>query len=186
MFNFQLHFIDDVKKPIENSNLNILSSPSTPVQTQPSIIDAAKSHSDTLPPAVHTINSNEDTSSRIPTPSNIDTLDVNSNAQSTAVPNESQLSTAKPPARKIHIHPRHIPTEDKQPTTRENDSNSTASTEGQNRTLGIPSLKNRQICWHLPKKFQPSIELLEDQLFRLINTVRLLFSSSIFSIRPCF
>ena len=31
--------------------------------------------------------------------------------------------------------------------------------------------KNRQICWHLPKKFEPSIESLENQIFRFINIV---------------
>jgi hypothetical protein len=35
--------------------------------------------------------------------------------------------------------------------------------------------KNRQICWHLPKKFEPSIELLENQIFRFINIVCILF-----------
>ncbi|UJR22902.1 hypothetical protein I4U23_025930 [Adineta vaga] len=29
--------------------------------------------------------------------------------------------------------------------------------------------KNRQICWRLPKRFEPSIELLENQIFRFLN-----------------
>lgn len=100
----------------------------------------------------------------------------------TVVQNESQSSGSKVP----RIHPRHIPTDDQvltndssqksKPITTKDDSKK----EGQNQTLAIPPLKNRQICWHLPKTFQPSIELLENQLFRLINNVSLCFFSSIF------
>ena len=146
---------DDVRKPIDNSNLDIPSSTSaTPVQTDSQ---------------TQTIN------------------------DTTVVQNESQSSGSKVP-RKLHIHPRHIPTEEaesqaltndssqkpKSVSTKE-DSNGTTSTDGQNHTLAIHSLKNRQICWHLPKTFQPSIELLENQLFHLINNVGPSFFSRIFT-----
>lgn len=106
-----------MKKPAENSNLHILSTSSTPVQTQSSIIDTAKSHSDTLPPTAQTISSNEEipsahTKSHIPALSNTDSVEVNSNLQSNIVQNEVQSTTSKT-TRKIHIHPRHIQTEDK-------------------------------------------------------------------------
>ncbi len=47
-----------------------------------------------------------------------------------------------------------------------------------NHSILVPSNfseKNRQICWRLPKKFEPSIELLENQIFRFINVVCILF-----------
>jgi len=52
--------------------------------------------------------------------------------------------------------------------------------EEDNKSISILSTstdKNRQICWHLPKKFEPSIELLENQIFRFMNVVCILFLS---------
>jgi hypothetical protein len=108
-------------------------------------------------------------------------------------------STTRYP-QKVHIHPRHIQTEDTiipgkyfssyrsnrmisledtyQSITIENKIQSNDlpnATIEVNHSLLISTVKSRQICWHLPKKFQPSIELLENQLFRLINIVCLLF-----------
>ncbi|CAF4196018.1 unnamed protein product [Rotaria sp. Silwood2] len=47
--------------------------------------------------------------------------------------------------------------------------NSISLTPKVNNNNTILTNKNRQICWYLPKKFETSIELIESQIFRLIN-----------------
>ena len=49
------------------------------------------------------------------------------------------------------------------------DSNNSSTILSINDTLILN--KDRQICWRLPKSFEPSIKLLENQIFRLINIV---------------
>ena len=46
--------------------------------------------------------------------------------------------------------------------------------------------KNRQVCWRLPEKLEPSIESLENQIFLLINAVRITRKASLSPIRALF
>jgi hypothetical protein len=39
-----------------------------------------------------------------------------------------------------------------------------------------PTDKNRQVCWRLPNKLEPSIELLENEILRFINVVCIIFA----------
>jgi hypothetical protein len=108
--------------------------------------------------------------------------------------NTSNVSTTKEDSDKkeienspttVHSHlPRILENEEKTSINDSTNVNKTSdiSVEDSHNSSTIPNnndtlltTKTRQICWRLPNSFEPSIKLLEYQIFRFINIVCIYF-----------